>query len=406
MPIGIKLPLADHLGDLVWAVDLAQTGERPKDLKCVECSEPVLLRHGEQRQPHFAHRVAVGCTAGESALHRSAIRVIVDGILRAASDGRTYPFPIVCEFCDASRLGNLSRTVGLSIEIDRHLTDAVRPDILVRTADGSPAFAVEVIVTHEPEEGALSAYRSLDIPVIAVYPSWETLEGLRTGLDHLTPRQGFEVVGAVGLMSRCRFPRHLEPEDAEPRPCPVCAVESRVVTAEVATGQCWSPQCGGRVRVLDVYAIDRGKRVLIAAGASDLTGIAKIARELGVQLGYRNSKPTGTSYFMNICACGAPSGDNYVYDGALGEKYVPSVTDLVGRYIVCRAGHWTHLTTKDWPVDVVLGRPSWGRGLCGSQAGLLVTDQEQPVSEQHISDPAATTKYLARVMAWGNRGRF
>jgi hypothetical protein len=138
MPIGIKLPLADHLGDLVWAVDLAQTGERPKDLKCVECSEPVLLRHGEQRQPHFAHRVAVGCTAGESALHRSAIRVIVDGILRAASDGRTYPFPIVCEFCDASRLGNLSRTVGLSIEIDRHLTDAVRPDILVRTADGSP----------------------------------------------------------------------------------------------------------------------------------------------------------------------------------------------------------------------------------------------------------------------------
>ncbi len=75
-----------------------------------------------------------------------------------------------------------------------------RPDLLVRDAQGRARFVAEVIVTHEPEPQALRVFEHAGLAVIKVWPAWDVLEDMRSGL---TERVRFEVIGAP-----CQLQRH------------------------------------------------------------------------------------------------------------------------------------------------------------------------------------------------------
>ncbi len=395
MATAIKYPVAGLAGMLVWASEAAELDERPSGLLCVGCEEPVILRSGEHRRAHFAHRPGATCSGGETALHRTAIQVISEGVVTAAREGRAYPFKLCCEQCDASREGNLARDPECTVEIDRPLSNAIRPDILVRGGNGTARYVIEVVVTHSPEDAALTEYRTHDLPVIVVRPSWDTMESFRNGLTELETYHFTTEGASLDVLGRCRFPRHIEPEEGALRSCPACKQSARLVTLEVSEMACWSRSCTRHVRVLDTYALLDEERVLIAAGASDLHSSSTIAKELGVRLEMRNSKTAGTRYLANICECGALCGDNFAYGGFGGQECTPIIGEGVHRYVVCTAGHWTAVSARHWPDGINLGRTMRGQGLTGEVSGVL----EVPRNEASVSVTSAEIKDIARMMA-------
>lgn len=401
--IGIAHPLAELDGETVWAIDLAARSERPPGLTCVGCAGPMSLRVGDQRRPHFAHRPGTQCVSGETALHAMTIRAIAIGIARQASRHEPFSMAIVCDFCDAGRMADLARDHGLSVEENRALSAETRPDILVRSADGDPAYVVEVIVTHAPEKPALEAFRARNLPVIAVKPSWETIEGLRDGLEVLEAHDGLGEPGTVGLLSPCQLPRHLDDEDEEIRACVECGAEARILTLEVSGAPCWRRACSRMTRVLDVHVRRYGAREMIAAGALELKGIYSVAREMGVRLEQRYSKTAGTTYWMNVCDCNASLGDAFVYDGfSSKEAYEPDLATPVRRYELCRNGHWTLLTERPWVLPAMAERKYGARGTCGDRARIF--DQDEPlVRVQFFEHPDDLSRQLARFMTWGRR---
>ncbi len=359
------------------------------------------LRAGEHRRPHFAHRPGTECVSGESALHALAIRAIADGVMNGSRQRTPYPMVIWCDFCDASRRADLARGSELSVDLNRAVAPEARPDVLVRSASGDPLFVIEVVVTHAPELSALDAFKRLRLPVIAVRPTWESLEGLRDGLGGLDAKAGAPTPGSVGLLSDCRLPRHLGPDTEELRPCGECGADSRALALEVVDAECH--RCSSRSRALDVHVHDHGRRVAVAAGAKELSGITAVAREMNVNLEERYSKMASVSYLANICGCGAFQGDNYVYEGFSPEQtYETDLATPVRHYEVCRAGHWRLLAERPWLPDSRVRRRVGARGLCGAEAGIF-DDAESLMSVEVFDLSSVSPRDIARALIWGQR---
>ena len=397
----LTYPLAELDGVTVWAASLAARTDRPTGLTCVGCGGAMTLRAGEHRRPHFAHRPGTACVSGESALHALAIRAVADGVMNSSRQRAPYSMVIRCDFCDASRLADLARESGLIVDLNRAVAPEARPDILVRSSTGEPLFVIEVVVTHAPEPSALDAFKRLRLPVIAVRPTWETLEGLRDGLVGLDAKVGAPTPGSVGLLSDCRLPRHLGADSEELRPCAECGADSRVLTLEVVDAKCH--RCSSQSRALDVHLDNDGRRVAVAAGAKELSGITAVAREMNVVLEERYSKRADVSYLANICACGAFQGDNFVYEGFSSEQtYETDLATPVRHYEVCRSGHWRLLAERPWPSDSRVRRRVGARGLCGAEAGIF--DNAESLMSVKFFDPSTVSPLdIARALIYGRR---
>src|ERR1019366_4038736 len=97
----------------------------------------------------------------------------------------------------------LARDAASVVEVDRILSNGIRPDLLIRGSDNVPRVAIEVVVTHAPEDGALA--------VIAAYPRWDALESMP---EALLPLSSHSAQGAhIELLGRCPFGRHLSDRD-------------------------------------------------------------------------------------------------------------------------------------------------------------------------------------------------
>jgi len=391
----IQYPVADLEGELVWARDFVERDERPKGFRCVGCQGTLTLRAGIKRRPHFAHRTTEECVGGETALHRTTIRVIAAALEEAIREGRPYALELVCHSCDASRPDDLASEALCVVEIDRVLSNGIRPDLLIRGSDGVPHVAIEVIVTHAPDVGALAEYEAHGLTVAAVYPTWEALDSMRDGLLHLSTKSA---QGArVELMGRCPFARHLTYADGALRTCSQCDAPSRVVTVEVSEGPCWASRCDQTVRVLDIYARIDDRRSLVAAGAGDLRGITKIANDFGVKVQHRYSKMAGADYLMHVCECGAPSGDNFIYGGFGGEPRIPSIVEPIRRYEVCASGHWVQRDVLPWHPSTSAGRKQDARGLISESSGIFGdTSGEQLVTIRSFDSPSEAARFMTR----------
>ncbi len=280
----------------MWAADLADTGSRPNDLSCVGCQQPVRLRAGAKNRPHFAHVADAACPGGETALHRTAIRVLQASILSASAEGLPYPVHCICRRCDAERDADLSRR-GCVVVVDQILEDGIRPDLLVSTANGQRLAVIEVIVTHAPEDAALAVYDRLGLPVIRVWPTWDMLTTIRSGLGPELAKSQTRTLGCFEVAGTCRFPRHRTTGTV---PCPTCRKPARQLSVETATAKCWS--CHHPFNVLDVIDCTDADPVLIAAGCPELTDVKAIAASRGVLLATKHSKAAGGSYLMHLCA--------------------------------------------------------------------------------------------------------
>src|SRR5690606_2683818 len=118
--------------------------------------QPMVARHGTKNRPHFAHKVETNACSPETALHRLAKEAIRRGVEDALRDSRPYEFEWRCPVCWAGNWGNLAVTPR-RILVEEEL-DGIRPDLLAVNESNKPLVAIEVVVTHLPEEETLNTY--------------------------------------------------------------------------------------------------------------------------------------------------------------------------------------------------------------------------------------------------------
>lgn len=144
-------------GSLVRPVD----ADPDASYRCPGCGSRLILRRGELRRAHFAHRRGDGCSA-ESALHRAAKRRIKQ-VVEQWLDG-TGPRPCISRpcptfTCDGGVVQDVPDDVtGVAEEV--RLADGTIADVVLYR-DEEPCAVIEVAVTHRVDRAKASR---LDLP--------------------------------------------------------------------------------------------------------------------------------------------------------------------------------------------------------------------------------------------------
>ena len=172
----ILYPLARGATGRVVRVGEALRGD---PYECFGCSAPVVARHGERRQWHFAHKPPFErCADPDKALHDSATAMIIRGFCDALDQQREYRLGCPCGECGRAVSRNVA-VPGASIEAEKSIVAGTRSDLVFRHTDGGPVI-IEIVVTHDLEPEAHEAYKESGIPVLKVRPTWDTLSQLES----------------------------------------------------------------------------------------------------------------------------------------------------------------------------------------------------------------------------------
>ena len=145
-----------------------QIAEKGQDFSCPICEGEVVLRRGDIRQSHFAHKPDTGCS-GEGVRHKIAKQMIYLMYWRSiytTGPGRVSVFR-KCPNC--SQYGTYSqivkgygRDVKCEVDVGRHRVD------VALLQNGEPAYGIEVRDTHPVDDAKWEAFRKLSFPCIEV----------------------------------------------------------------------------------------------------------------------------------------------------------------------------------------------------------------------------------------------
>ena len=140
---GFRVPLGvDPRGAIVTPED----AQRGTTYCCPACSSKLVLRKGEKKRPHYAHKATTECS-GESALHASAKHLIASTI----SDGAVPTLHLQCKSCFEHFTVPFppDRELRPSVE---HLVDGGRVVDVALLNGEDVALAVEIVKTSAVTE--------------------------------------------------------------------------------------------------------------------------------------------------------------------------------------------------------------------------------------------------------------
>ena len=158
----LQIPYAYSSNKIPISPEVAEKG---KDFSCPLCDSEVILKRGEVRRPHFAHKPDTECS-GEGVRHKVAKRMIYLMYLRTV---RTVMTSVTtfrrCPNCSQGVL--FSQTpqyddVACEVDVGRHRVDVA----LLR--DGNPVSGIEVRDTHPVDDAKWDAFKELRFPCIEV----------------------------------------------------------------------------------------------------------------------------------------------------------------------------------------------------------------------------------------------
>jgi len=148
-------------GQLIKAAD-AQKGQA---YNCLVCSQPLIFRKGTHKRPHFAHKtLSPNCTP-ETALHYGFKSLLYSKIQDHIDRKQPLEIQWGCNYCHSRHTGNLLKK-AVQVKLEHHL-GACQPDIALLGQDGRTLAVIEIIVTHFPEQKALSYYEQNQIAVVS-----------------------------------------------------------------------------------------------------------------------------------------------------------------------------------------------------------------------------------------------
>jgi hypothetical protein len=176
---------------------------------CPGCEGPLVLRKGEVRAAHFAHKGSGSCSA-ETALHRG-VKAWIAGVFRKRLKRRRALLPTLLAPCRGAQgptgVG-LHRSCPVpawfsmahldfdEVAEERETPEGLRPDVLLLKG-GTPVLGIEVLVTHAV--GPSKAERTR-------HP-WIELEAMRV---IRSPRTWRPVAGRYPWTSQCRHCEFLD----------------------------------------------------------------------------------------------------------------------------------------------------------------------------------------------------
>lgn len=278
----IKIPYAYRDGRLIH-ISEAVSGRKCGCL-CVVCGESLIARKGESRQPHFAHDTESECKA-ESALHRIGKLLIKERIDLAIAAGSEIALRWECAYCDEDHEANLLKKAR-RCEIEYPVGSA-RADVALLDANDNTYAALEIVVTHKPEETTERIYEQNNVRLLRFDLKSEA------DLVKLTAPEGV----LPDFVDHCTMPR-----------CPACRSFLRQRKLYLLDHSCW--RCGKGMTLACGFD---GSMMM---GPEDFASFeVEEARKRGALLDVRYSKTTRTRYMANVCPhCDVISGSFFLHD--------------------------------------------------------------------------------------------
>jgi len=157
----------DEKGILVKAKD----AEKSNAYYCPECKDKLILKKSGKtgkgsKRPHFAHHSESPNCTPEGVLHKSFKLLLIEYIKQNIENKTPINITWECVYCKEKHQGNLLQYVFNAKE--EHPMKKCIPDIALLSKDGNPFAVIEIIVTHKPEETALSYYKENNIVLIQI----------------------------------------------------------------------------------------------------------------------------------------------------------------------------------------------------------------------------------------------
>ncbi|WP_198806965.1 competence protein CoiA family protein [Leptolyngbya sp. BL0902] len=272
-------------GELVHIAD----AEPNRSYLCPSCQQPFVQHRGSRKRPHFAHKVLSPNCTPETALHHGFKTLLFEKIQRHLVEGKPLPIAWDCPKCEGSHAGNLlKKAVSVAVE---HSLGERQPDITLFDEHQRPVAAIEVVVSHAPEEEALAFYDANRIAVVTF---------------KLTSDQDIHQLDADGLkpdtVSVCPNPR-----------CSRCGEPMPKKRLLIIEGKCW--KCNAPMKVAAIQG-DMGYEPDFSP--SD----AKLAAQHGVFMKTQYSKIIRESYIANTCRrCNKFVGGHYLFTEYVATDY-------------------------------------------------------------------------------------
>ena len=138
----------------------AINADKNESYYCVVCGSEMVLKKSEKqlRRSHFAHKVLTENCTPEGALHFAFKNLLFERIDNCLKNDHLLEIEWLCEFCNQKhKVDLLKKTENVKIEA---ILDSCKPDIVLFDKDNVPIIAIEVIVTHYPEETSLKYFIS------------------------------------------------------------------------------------------------------------------------------------------------------------------------------------------------------------------------------------------------------
>jgi hypothetical protein len=295
----LKLPFAKYNGDLIHISEVVSG--RQKDCLCPECEQSLIARKGNIRTHHFAHGKGVTCSL-ESAIHKIAKELIYLSIREALDAGTPIRLHRQCEICGDEHEGNLLKKVR-----DVKLECAVgisRPDVLLLGENSYPIAAIEIIVTHPPEQHIREFYQVNNIVLVEIKVASE---------EQLLSFRNMHDIHA-DFVSACPAPK-----------CPRCKIPLKKKYLHVVNGNCYRCKHGMKISFLEIenecyppaYFTQQERKLVKDQGGFLATCYSHTARE---------------RYLANVCRnCQAFVGDFFLHDflELAGEQTIICILNLL-----------------------------------------------------------------------------
>ena len=164
----------------------------------------MIMRKGEIRTPHFAHKHIDFDHGGETPLHYNTKILLFEFIQRSLTNKNPTFVTFECE-CSETHSINLLEDVT-DVYLEKQVTEIYRPDISIYCGN-TFKMAIEVIVTHDLEAEALSYLKQHDIPFLKINTTPELYSNLiqkyRTNTPELLELSNDVEIEGISILDYC-----------------------------------------------------------------------------------------------------------------------------------------------------------------------------------------------------------
>lgn len=143
----------------------SRNAEKGQRFTCINsvCNGEMILKKGQVRVSHFAHKNAEFDHAEETALHYNTKVLLYDFLQNAVLNNE----PVFVQFeCHCSKIHSINILENIkSVYLEKQVSDVYRPDLSLY-CENKFMLAIEVVVTHDLEKEALSYLEKHNVPYL------------------------------------------------------------------------------------------------------------------------------------------------------------------------------------------------------------------------------------------------